>query len=77
MNPMNTFIKDGKSITYKVYYEKQYGLQIKDNKQPLLLSIKKEKNSDQKIIEREIYLIPELVKVTGMTDNERKNFKVM
>ena len=77
MSPNDTFDYRGKSTSYKEYYQKVYGLTIKQSNQPLLLSIKKEKDSNQKVIERKIYLIPELVNLTGMTDRQRSDFKVM
>jgi hypothetical protein len=41
------------------------------------LSIRKQKDAQGKPEEIKVYLIPELVKLTGMTNKERSNFKIM
>lgn len=65
------------------YYKEVYGLNIKNNKQPLLLvekaakkQIAKGGKEIEKIIEY-IYLIPELVSPTGMTDEQRADHATM
>jgi aubergine-like protein len=77
MTPNSTFMKNGKQITYKAYYKSAYNITIKDNSQPLLLSIRKQKDSDGKVVEFNCYLVPELCKMTGMTDKEKNNWKIM
>lgn len=69
MNPMNTFVKDNKKITFVQYYKQTYNLDIKDKQQPLLV-FKQGKT-------KEMYLIPELCKLTGLTDDIRGNFSAM
>lgn len=71
MNPNSTFKqRDGTEISYVKYYKDKYGVEIKNLDQPLLKH-KKNKRSP------EIVLIPELSKMTGMTDDMRTNFKLM
>lgn len=76
MTPMDTFKRGDKDVTYKEYYEEKYQLQIKDPKQPMLVSNPKARDvragKDQAVI-----LVPELCRATGMTDKMRANFKMM
>lgn len=67
----------GDTITYCYYYKKQYGLEIKDLRQPLLISKVKKKLQNQEKIEQLICLVPELCFMTGLTDEMRSDFKVM
>jgi len=41
------------------------------------LSIRRQKDSEGNYKEFMVHLVPELVKLTGMTDRERSNFKTM
>lgn len=77
LTPNSTFDCRGKTITYKQYFKENYNLTIKDNSQPLLLSIRRQKDSEGNYKEFMVHLVPELVKLTGMTDRERSNFKTM
>lgn len=45
MNPNSTFMRNGKEISFKKYYKDNYNITIKDNSQPLLLSVQKQKDS--------------------------------
>lgn len=69
-NPANSFPGREGSITYLEYYRKQYNLEIKNPRQPLLVPF--DKNGPSKI-----KLIPELCVLTGLTDDMRKDFKAM
>jgi hypothetical protein len=51
-------------ITLLDYYEKIYNIKIRDKKQPLLVSLPKEKDK-RGGINGPIYLIPELCCITG------------
>lgn len=70
-------------MTYQEYYKEVYGLNVKNTKQPLLYAIKNvDKVLDKatnKFIEKPnyVYLIPEFVSPTGMTDEQRADFKTM
>ena len=88
-NPNNTDItvKDNngikKTISIINYYKIQYGIEIKDKNQPLLIvesdnPKKKKLNSNKKDSSSNddnyvIYLIPELVYITGIEDDDKKN----
>ncbi|XP_058801648.1 piwi-like protein Siwi [Phymastichus coffea] len=68
-NPSRCFKrKDGSEISYAAYYTEKYQIQIKDMNQPLLVS--KSKMRDRRAGKDEIvFLIPELCRITGLTDN--------
>lgn len=69
--PSDTFTKkDGTEISFGEYYKQQYQLDIRDRNQPLLVS-KNERTGN------EIYLIPELCEMTGLTDKHRADFRLM
>lgn len=76
MNPMSTFTKSGKEITYMEYYKTRYNIEIADAKQPLLVSRAKAKQVRGGSPE-EFFLIPELCRLTGITDQMRNNFHLM
>lgn len=63
-------------VSYCQYYESRYSLKIKDPDQFLLVS--KARERDIRAGQNElIYLIPELCRATGMTDEMRSDFKLM
>lgn len=84
-SPLSTFSneKKGAEMTYLDYYKEAYGVTIKNTKQPLLLAIKSIKKELQpggkKVIEvpEYVYLVPELVSPTGMTDDQRQDHNTM
>ena len=59
-NPNSKFDCKGKQVSFKEYIEKTYNKKITDNNQPLIMA----KSLDDSIC----YLIPELFKMTGLTD---------
>ena len=59
------------------YYKKNYGLQIKDHKQPLLIHRPKRKTVEEEESEKLIALVPELCNMTGLTNEQRANFALM
>ena len=75
--------KKGVEMTFMEYYKDAYGLSIKNNKQPLLLAIKNiekvlDKETKQyKEVKHYVYLVPEFVSPTGMTDEQRADFQTM
>ena len=74
MNPMCKFIKhDGSEISFAEYYQHQYKIHINIPQQPLLVYIDKKKGDTDK----EIYLIPELCVMTGLTNEQRSDRKLM
>jgi aubergine-like protein len=75
--PRSTFqVGNGQMNSYADYYLNKYGLQIKDKDQFLLISRARERDILAGHPEF-IYLIPELSRATGMTDQMRSNFKLM
>lgn len=73
--PMNTFqTRDGET-TYVNYYKTNYGIDIHDLKQPLLIAFKDRKmmtpNGKCQKDRLTIALIPELSQLTGLTDEMR------
>jgi len=65
-------MKDGKKLTYVDYYRSTHGINIKDQDQPLLIIEVSSKSDDKKQI---IYLIPELVNLTGIPEQTKKDFE--
>jgi hypothetical protein len=53
------------------YYKKQHGVNIRDLNQPMLLSKK------DKFDKEEVWLVPELCEMTGLTDSMRADFNLM
>jgi len=73
----DTFPKrDGTQISYVQYYKERYGLTIRDPKQPLIVSMPK-KSDMRRGFEGPVHLIPELSFMTGLSDDQRANFKLM
>ncbi len=74
-NPSNTFTTEhGQTYTFVDYYKKQYGVEVRDLKQPLLVNYVKRSQLPDPI---RICLIPELCFVAGLTENQRSDFRVM
>jgi len=76
LNPEKTFDNKGKPTSYSQYFKQRYNLDIKDKKQPLLIS-----NPTAQMrragITTPISLIPELCNMTGLSDEQRADFKLM
>jgi len=73
----DTFDKrDGSKISYVQYYKERYQVDIKDQNQPLIMSMPKrsERRAGQ---EGPVYLVPEVCFMTGLSDEQRANFKLM
>jgi aubergine-like protein len=69
--PLSKFkTEDGKEITFVDYYKKQYGIKINPN-QPFLIV------SENRKTQKKFLLIPELMRMTGLTDDMRADWKVM
>lgn len=76
--PMNKFkVANGREVTYVEYYKTNHGIDIHDVKQPLLISYKDRKmmakNGRVQQDSLSICLIPELARLTGLTDEMRKD----
>ena len=67
-SPRGTFTNQrGETISFLEYYERQYGIKIKDDKQPMLINRPKIKGLAEGQTERIIKLVPELCFPTGLT----------
>jgi len=75
-NPETTFDCRGVSVSFVDYYREHYGLEIVDRKQPLLVS-RKNMKGNVNAPQIKLYLIPELCYLTGLTQGQRDDFKVM
>ncbi|XP_014477907.1 PREDICTED: protein aubergine-like [Dinoponera quadriceps] len=76
-NPSSTFPKKtGENVSYREYYWEKYRINIVDMTQPMLVTRNKpkERNANKGDL---VYLVPELCRATGLTDNMRENFYLM
>lgn len=83
LNPTKTFYheKEKGEISYIDYYKKNYNITIKDKIQPLVKVITEKSKIINQGEQREVikygYMIPELFSLTGMSDDQIKDHKVM
>jgi aubergine len=56
-------------ISFEEYYKQRYGIQIEDLSQPMLRHFDKQ-------TKKTIYLVPELCKMTGLSDSQNKDFRL-
>ena len=78
LTPSNTFMDDtGREKSFVDYYRQRYNIDIKDKKQPMLVSRMKRKTREEEDVSKTLYLVPELCKMTGLTDQMRSDFRVM
>nr|AAQ74967.1 Twi2p [Tetrahymena thermophila] len=78
--PSSTFLnsKTNTQISFAQYYKERYNIQIRDMRQPLLVHKRKYREANTNIQKvEEVYLIPEICNMTGMTDEQRENFQAM
>ncbi|XP_055386002.1 protein piwi-like [Condylostylus longicornis] len=71
-----TFNMKGKSTSFVDYYYQKYQIRIRDPEQPLLASRNRERRTRNDEDNR-IYLVPELCRVTGLSENMRSNQQLM
>uniref|UniRef100_A0A665WN07 Piwi-like RNA-mediated gene silencing 1 n=1 Tax=Echeneis naucrates TaxID=173247 RepID=A0A665WN07_ECHNA len=74
--PNNTFKRGDTDISYKNYYKTQYGLDITDGNQVLLISQVK-RGPLGAPLPSPAMLIPELCYLTGLTEKMRSDFQIM
>jgi len=74
-NPLTTFERGEGTITLKDYYKEQYNINIRDERQPLLVGLPsaREQRAGQTT---QILLIPELCNMTGLSESLRNDFNV-
>ncbi|XP_037027554.1 protein aubergine-like isoform X2 [Bradysia coprophila] len=75
-SPMDTFNTKTGEKTYIEYYKEKYGLKINYPNQPMLV-IKSKARSIRGGEPDQIYLVPELCRATGFTDEMRNNRRLM
>ncbi|XP_031598996.1 piwi-like protein 1 [Oreochromis aureus] len=75
--PSNTFKRGDADISFKNYYKSQYGLDITDENQVLLISYVKKMGPAGAPPPGPAMLIPELCYLTGLTDKMRADFSIM
>ena len=77
-SPKDSFTNEkGEKLTYVDYYKRQYGIDIRDVDQPMLIHRPKKKAVGEENVEKLICLVPELCLLTGMTDSMRADFRIM
>ncbi|BFZ18411.1 hypothetical protein BsWGS_21450 [Bradybaena similaris] len=74
--PTSTFEKGGVQMTYIDYFNQRYGLSIEDEDQPLLV-VKPTERDRRRGERRNLYLVPELCTITGLSEEVRSDFNVM
>lgn len=76
VNPESSFETKKGPITFMQYFKEKYNITIRDPRQPMLVS--RSKARDIRAGQPElIYLIPELSRITGITDDMRRDFHLM
>ncbi|KAF0300728.1 Piwi-like protein Ago3 [Amphibalanus amphitrite] len=74
--PKDSFqLADGSKTTFIEYYKKNYLVDIKNPDQPLLISRPKKRENESE--QYDLCLIPELCHMTGLTDAQRSDFRMM
>lgn len=80
LTPKSPFPDQNKAATFQEYFKKQYGVAIQNLTQFLVYSVKEIKENKNGVIEtreEKIYLVPELLKPTGLTDQLRQDRNAM
>ncbi|XP_051508988.1 piwi-like protein 1 [Myxocyprinus asiaticus] len=75
--PNNTFKKGDSEISFKNYFKTQYGLDITDGNQVLLVSHVKRLGPTSRPPPGPAMLVPEFCYLTGLTDKMRSDFNIM
>uniref|UniRef100_A0AAY4CX19 Piwi-like 1 n=2 Tax=Denticeps clupeoides TaxID=299321 RepID=A0AAY4CX19_9TELE len=75
--PVNTFKKGDKDVSFKDYYKTQYGLDVTDTNQVLLISHVKRVGAAGGPPPGPAMLVPEFCYLTGLTDKMRSDFNIM
>ncbi|XP_038122427.1 protein aubergine [Culex quinquefasciatus] len=74
--PEHSFETANGRMTFLEYYRNQYNIVIRDPRQPMLVS--RARARDIRAGRPELlYLVPELMRATGLTDEMRRNFTLM
>ncbi|XP_056586040.1 piwi-like protein 1 [Triplophysa dalaica] len=76
-NPNNTFKRGDADISFRNYFKTQYGLDITDGNQVLLVSHVKRLGPAGRPPPGPALLVPEFCYLTGLTDKMRSDFNIM
>ncbi|XP_055531353.1 protein aubergine-like isoform X1 [Wyeomyia smithii] len=76
VTPESSFETKNGSLTFMKYFKDRYNVNIRDPRQPMLVSRPKSRDIRAGLPEL-IYLVPELSRITGITDDMRKDFHLM
>ncbi|XP_037959086.1 protein argonaute-3-like, partial [Teleopsis dalmanni] len=76
-NTLAEFDMDGQKISFVDDYYKSHNVDIKDKKQPLLVTTKTYTRPENTVQECVFCLVPELCRLTGLQDNLRSDSKLM
>ena len=77
-NPMTEFEKKtGEKLSLFQYYADKYSRNIRDLKQPLIISVPPLREQRTGGNTGPLYLVPELCYMTGLSEEQRANFKLM
>lgn len=79
LSPRSKFKKeDGSEISYADYYRDKWNITLSESdlNQPMLVSLPRRKDINKGVTDN-IYLVPSLCNMTGLTDGMRKNFDLM
>ncbi|XP_055525211.1 protein aubergine-like [Wyeomyia smithii] len=74
--PEHSFETRNGQITFVQYFKERYNITIRDPRQPMLISRAKPRELRAGMTEL-LYLVPELVRLTGITDDMRRDFNLM
>jgi len=75
LSPGSTFDQNGTQKSYQDYYKEKYSCVIRDARQPLLISRPKDRDR-RGGQEGPCFLVPELCYMTGLTDEQRADFRL-
>lgn len=73
--PNSTFDRKGVKTSYVSYYKSHHNQTINDMHQPLLISRVKDRDLRGEAVEKNLSLIPELCRPTGLSEDMRGDFK--
>lgn len=76
-SPKSTFTTSSGEVSFIDYYKKAYDINIKDKDQPMLVHRMRRKEAQDTEEEKILLLVPELCRMTGLTDQMRADFRVM
>ncbi|XP_046643892.1 piwi-like protein Siwi [Daphnia pulicaria] len=68
--------REDRDITYLEYYKTRYNIEVRQPSQPLLVSRPTRRDANRGD-DQPIFLLPELCGMTGLTDDQKKNFTLM